>query len=506
MLSEAVRQENRAEPRPSFEVHNPATGQKIADVPIYSPAEVKDAVDRMRVAQKEWATLSFKERGSRLYKLRRLMLENREKLIDVVVSENGKARMDVYAEILYIADLIGYYVKNAPRFLADKKASLHLLKTKRAYVSYHPMGVVGVISPWNYPLNLPFGDVITALVAGNAAVLKPSEITPLTALTMGEHCKQAGLPVEIVTGLGETGGALVDYADLIAFTGSVATGKRIMERAAKTLTPVLLELGGKDPMIVLKDADLDRSVSGALYGGFFNAGQTCISVERIYVEEPIYDQFVAKLREGVAKLRQGIETAGEADIEIGPMTMPRQLDIVEQQIEDAKAKGATVLTGGKRRSDLSGLFYEPTILTDVSDDMQIMQEETFGPVLPVIKVRDAEEAIRKANDSRFGLSSSIWTRDTSKGEALARRVEAGSTCVNDVLINYLALEVPFGGIKESGFGARHGGPEGLRKFCRTQSILVDRFQLKREMFWYPYNKRTARLLGTVLDIMFKRGK
>ena len=503
MLTQAIRETSQSQ---TFEVRNPATGDKITDLPIHSPAEVVAAVGRMRLAQQEWASLSFKARASRMYQLRRLMLDNREELVDVVVAENGKPRIEVMAEILYLADLIGYYVKNSPKFLGDRKVSLHLLKNKRAYVTYHPVGVVGVISPWNYPLNLSYGDVITAWIAGNAVVLKPSEFTPMTALKMAEFSRQAGLPLEVMTGLGETGGALVDAADLIAFTGSVATGKRVMERAAKTLKPVLLELGGKDPMLVLKDADLDRAAAGAIYAGLFNAGQTCISVERIYVEEPVYDEFVAKLRQGVAKLRQGIEKVGQADIDLGPMTTPRQLEIVEQQIADARAKGATILTGGKRRSDLPGLFYEPTIVTDLTDDMLLLQEETFGPVLPVIKVRDAEEAVRRANNSRFGLSSSIWTKDNSKGEALARQIEAGSTCVNDALINYLALEVPFGGIKESGIGSRHGGAEGIRKFCRSHSIVVDRFQLKRELIWYPYNKRVASIINIAMNFLFKKSK
>lgn len=508
MLTEEFRAENRAAQRPTFEVTNPASGEKITDLPIFSAQEVKEAIGRLRIAQQEWAALSHRERGSRLYRLRRLMLKNRENLIDVIVSENGKPRVETLAEIIYISDIIGYYVKNAPKFLADKKVSLHslLLKGKRGYITYHPIGVVGIISPWNYPLNLPFGDAVAAWVAGNAVVLKPSEITPLTALKFGEFCREAGVPLEVVTGLGETGSAVIDYADLIAFTGSVATGKKVMERAAKSLKPVLLELGGKDPMLVLKDADLERATNGAVFGALFNAGQTCVSVERVYVEEPVYDEFVAKLRGKVEKLRQGLETKGQADIELGPMTMLRQLEIVERQVEDARTKGAKVLTGGKRRSDLPGLFYEPTILTDVTDDMLVMQEETFGPVLPVIKVRDAEEAVRRANDSRFGLSSSVWTRDSSKGEALARKVEAGSTCVNDTIINYMALELPFGGIKESGIGFRHGGADGLRKFCRSHSILVDRFQMKREIHWHPYDKRVFNLLNRATSLLFKRGK
>ncbi len=506
MLSEAIRTESQGQRGPTFEVFNPANRQKIAELPIHSPQEVQEAATRLRLVQKEWASLSFKERANRLYKLRRLMLDNREKVIDVLVSENGKPRVEAAGEILYIADLIGYYAKNASKFLADQKVSLHLLKTKRAYVAFHPVGLVGVISPWNYPLILSFDDVITAMAAGNAVLLKPSEFTPLTALKMGEFASQAGLPLELVTGLGQTGSAVIDAVDLIAFTGSVSTGRKVAEHAGRLLKPALLELGGKDPMIVLKDADLDRVTDGALYAGLFNAGQTCISVERFYVEEPIYNEFVARLQTGIAKLRQGIETAGEANIELGPMTTPRQLEIVEQQVEDARAKGAKVVAGGKRRDDLPGLFYEPTILTDVTDDMLVMQEETFGPILPIIKVKDAEEAVRRANQSRFGLSSSVWTKDTSKGEVLARKIEAGSTVVNDALLAPpLAMEVPFGGIKDSGLGARHGGPDGLRAFCRKHSILVDRFQLKHEIVWYPYNKQVARGVNFVIDLLFKRG-
>ncbi|NWJ97463.1 MAG: aldehyde dehydrogenase family protein [Chloroflexi bacterium] len=497
---------SKAEQGNLFEVYNPATGEKLATLPAHSTEEVEEAVQRLRIAQADWAKLSFQERGSRLYKLRRLMLEHREALMEVLVAESGKPRFEALGEILYLSDIIGYYVKNSARFLAKKKIWPHLLKTKRTYITYHPVGVVGVIAPWNYPLVLTFGDSCIAWLAGNAVALKPSEVTPLTALKMAEFCKEAKLPLEIMTGQAETGAALIDAADLIAFTGSVATGKKVMERAAKTLTPVLLELGGKDPMIVLKDANLTRAVNAALYGSLCNTGQNCIAVERIYVEEPIYEQFIAKLLKGVATLRQGIETAGKANIELGPMTMPRQLEIVERQVADARAKGAKILTGGQRRTDLPGNFYEPTILTDVTEEMLIMQEETFGPLLPIIKVRDAEEAVRQANHSRFGLSSSIWTSNTAKGEALAQQIEAGATCINDILVNYLIVELPFGGIKESGIGTRHGGAEGIRKFCRTQAIVVDRFQFQQEVNWFPYNKKKTRLLSFIADFMFKRGQ
>jgi acyl-CoA reductase-like NAD-dependent aldehyde dehydrogenase len=453
-----------------------------------------------------WGDTPISERVKYLYAARKTLLDNYERMISTIVAENGKPRTEAQAEIAYIADMIGFYGKNAKKFLSDRKVLFHLLLNKKGMVTYHPYGVVGAITPWNYPLILGFGDAVTALLAGNAVIIKPSEVTPLTVMLMAELFEKAGFPknvLQVVTGLGDTGGALIDEANAIAFTGSVPTGRKVMERAAKTLKPVLLELGGKDPMIVLQDADLKRAVNGAVIGGLFNAGQTCISVEALYVEAPIFDQFVDLLVKEVQKLRVGQETGGET-VDIGPLTMPRQLEIVERQIEDARAKGAKILTGGKRRADLPGLFYEPTVITDVTDEMLLMQEETFGPVLPVIKVSSAEEAIRISNRSQFGLSSSIWTRDKARGLALARKIEAGSSCVNDVLINYLALELPLGGIKSSGIGYRHGGADGIRHFTRTHSILIDRFGLKREFFWFPYNRRVEKLVGKGIKLLFRR--
>ncbi len=493
----------------TFAVHNPATGAKLAELPISSADEVALAVGRARRAQSGWAALSHKERARLLYGWRSRLMANRGGIVDTLVSETGKPRQEALLELLYIADLIGYYCSNAPKFLKDRQISLHLLKNKRALVAYQPLGVVGVISPWNFPLILSFGDSIAALVAGNGVVIKPSEVTPLTALLVAELAEAGDFPaglIEVVTGLGETGAALIDQADLIAFTGGTATGKKVMERASRRLVPVLLELGSKDPMIVLKDANLERAVNGAVTGAFFNAGQVCISVERVYVEEPIYDRFVSRVVEEVNKLRVGRDPDGQHNIDVGPMTFLPQLEKVERQIEDARQKGATILTGGQRQGDGPGQFYAPTVLTDVRDDMLVMQEETFGPVLPIIKVKDAQEALRRANASRFGLSSSIWTGDATRGAALARQIEAGSTCVNDVLINYTMPEVPFGGIKESGIGYRHGGPEALQKFSRAHSIIIDRFGLRRELNWMPYSKRTNQMLEGAMKLLFRRSK
>jgi acyl-CoA reductase-like NAD-dependent aldehyde dehydrogenase len=495
-------------PGETFAVYNPATGAKLAELPVMPPEQVEQAVRQARLAQQEWAGLSFKERRKIMYRWRSKLIANQARIVETLVSENGKPRPEALIELFYLADVIGSYCANAPRVLKVRAVPLHLLKTKRARVTYHPVGVVGVISPWNFPLLLGFGDGLAALAAGNAIVLKPSEVTPLSALLLAELADGVGFPpdlIQVVTGLGETGASLVDYADLIAFTGGTATGKKVMERASRRLIPVLLELGGKDPMVVLKDADLERAVNGAVAGAFFNTGQTCISVERLFVEAPLYDRFVARLVEQVNKLRLGSDPAGINNIDQGPMTLLSQLELVERQVADARAKGAKILTGGQRRADLpGGLFYEPTVLTGVTPDMLVMQEETFGPLLPVIKVKDAAQALRMANTGRFGLSSSIWTADTSKGEALARQLKAGSTCVNDVLINYFMPEVPFGGINDSGLGYRHGGPDSLKKFCRPQTVVTDRTGWKRELTWLPYSKPLTGLLRLALNLLYRR--
>ncbi|MEI7555337.1 aldehyde dehydrogenase family protein [Candidatus Chlorohelix sp.] len=507
MLYEVVREEIGSAARPTFQVLNPANREILAEVEIDSPVDVAQAVKRARVAQKEWATLSFKERANRLHAARKLLLENKAQMIETIVLETGKPAPEVLIELLYICDMIGYYGRKAEKFLADRKVSFHLLKHKGGAIVYHPYGVVGNISPWNFPLLLSFGDAIAALMAGNAVVIKPSEFSPLCAHLMMDFCHKAGVPrdvLQIVNGMADTAGALIDEADLISFTGSVPTGKKVMERASRTLTPVLLELGGKDPMIVLQDANLERAVNGAINGALFNSGQMCISVERAYVEAPIYDSFVQKVVEQVQKLRVGVETRSGDSIDIGPLMSERQLAIVERQVEDARARGAKILTGGRRREDLGGYFYEPTVITDVTDDMLLLQEETFGPVLPIIKVKNAEEALRLSNDSEYGLSSSIWTSNKVRGMALARRIAAGSTCINDVAINYAIPELPMGAIKQSGFGYRHGAEDGIRMFCRVQGILSDRVGMKRELHWFPYNRRSEKLVGKMLDLLFKR--
>jgi acyl-CoA reductase-like NAD-dependent aldehyde dehydrogenase len=345
------------------------------------------------------------------------------------------------------------------------------------------------------------------MAAGNAVILKPAEATPLTSLLMAEGMKEVGLPegiYQVAPGKGsEIGPELIDLADMVMFTGSTEVGKSIMERAAKTLTPVSLELGGKDPMIVLRDADVERAANAATYYSMQNGGQTCISVERVYVEAPVYDDFVARVAKKVGDLRQG--APGEpGTVDVGALTVPPQIETITRHVEDAKKAGAKVLVGGHGSTE-KGHYYEPTVLVDVDHSMSAMMEETFGPTLPIMKVADADEAVRLANDSPFGLSASVWTKDAARGEEIARRVEAGAVCVNDHQLNYLALELPMGGWKTSGMGQRHGA-QGIRKYCRQQSLLVTRLAPKKDIHMYPYKARTTKLLTRAVQLLYGRGK
>ena len=490
-------------------VENPATGQEIGRVPDLGADEVRAMARRGREAQPGWAALGFDGRARVLLRAQKWLMDNRERVIATIVAETGKTYEDaLIAEINYAGSAFGFWAKNAEEFMADEKVrtSAPLVKGRKLIVRYEPLGLIGVIGPWNYPLTNSFGDCIPALAAGNSVILKPSELTPMTSLLMAEALRECGLPegvFQVATGRGETGAAVVDEVDMIMFTGSTATGKKVAARAAESLTPVQLELGGKDPMIVLADADVERAANSAVYYAMQNGGQTCISVERVYVEEPVYDEFVAKVVDKVRALRQGVPQ-GPGSVDVGAITMPKQLDIIESHVEDARAKGARVLVGGKRGAG-PGRFYEPTVIVDVDHSMQAMTEETFGPTLPIMKVRDAEEALRLANDSNYGLAGSVFTKDLARGEALARRVESGAVDVNDVMIGYSALELPMGGWKESGVGSRHGAG-GIRKYCAQQSLLVTRLAMKKELHFYPYKKARTRLLGGLLGLMYGRGK
>jgi acyl-CoA reductase-like NAD-dependent aldehyde dehydrogenase len=490
-------------------VENPATGQVITSVPDMGPDEVKRMAELARAAQPAWAALGFEARAKIMYRMRTWLVENRERVARAVVEETGKTPEDArLADVLVVLDALGFWAKHAPKYLADERVRSFspFVLGKKMYVRYKPHPLVGVIGPWNYPVANCFGDAIPALMAGCAVILKPSEVTPLSSLLIEEGMKESGLPdgvLQVATGRGPTGAALIAEADMIAFTGSVATGRKVGAACAESLTPFSLELGGKDPMIVLRDADLERAANAAVYWAYANGGQICQAVERVYVEEPVYDDFVSRVVEKTKALRQG--APGDfGDVDIGAVTFAPQVDIIRDHLEDAVARGARVLTGGKPK-DGPGRFFEPTVVTEVDHTMKLMTDETFGPILPVMKVSDEEEAVQMANDSRYGLNSSVWTKDIAKGMRIAERVEAGNTCVNDALANYGAHQLPFGGVKESGIGVRHSA-RGIQKYCSSHSILVTRFGLKRELYFFPYTKRGAKLMERVMLLLYGRKK
>ena len=496
-----------AAPPNQIEVENPATGRVVASVDVVPPDAIPEVVARARAAQPGWEALGFEGRAEVFKRAQRWMVENSDRVIRTLVSETGKAWEEAQlAELPYVMGSFQFWAKNAQRFLAEEKvkSASPFVKGRKLRVRYEPVGVVGVIGPWNYPLINGFGDAIPAMAAGNAVVVKPSSVTPLSAMLMGEMLRQCGLPdgvYQVAPGSGETGSALIDEVDFVMFTGSTATGKKVMERAAQTLTPVSLELGGKDPMIVCADADLARAANAAVHYSMQNAGQTCISTERVYVEEPIYDEFVSLVTEKVRGLRQG--APGEAgSIDVGAVIHPPQSDILEAHVKDAVEKGARVLAGGKRR-DENGHYYEPTVLVDVDHGMDCMREETFGPTLPIMKVADSEEALRLSNDSPYGLQASVWTKDVAKGERLARRIEAGAVTVNDAQINYVALELPMGGWKSSGLGSRHGA-DGIRKYTKKQALVVTRFAPKKDLHMLPYSAKRTKLVGRMIKFVYGR--
>jgi acyl-CoA reductase-like NAD-dependent aldehyde dehydrogenase len=492
-------------------VENPATGEVIAHVPDMTAEQVAELARAARAAQPAWEALGFEGRGRVLRRAQKWLVDNSDRVIQTIVSETGKVYEDaLLAEVMYGANAFGFWAKHAPSFLADErvKSSSPLLKGKKLVLRHRPLGLVGVIGPWNYPLTNSFGDCIPALAAGNAVILKPSEVTPLTSLLLADALRECGMPdgvFAVATGRGETGAALIDAVDFVNFTGSTATGRKVMARAAETLTPVSLELGGKDPMIVLADADLERAANHAVYYSMFNGGQTCVSIERVYVEAPVYDDFVAKVTEKARTLRNDRST-GPGTADVGAMTFPPQVDIVERQVQDARDKGAEVLVGGQRGHDgESGYWYSPTVLVGVDHTMEVMREETFGPTLPIMKVADAEEAIRMANDSPYGLGAAVFSKDAARGEAVARRIEAGAVCVNDSNVNYTALELPMGGVKASGIGFRHGAG-GLRKFTQQQALLISRLHPRRDIHMYPYSAKMTGYLGKLVRLLYGRGK
>lgn len=500
---EVTTMESPAE-RASIEVMCPADGHAVGVVPRLGRDEVAAVAKELRAAQPEWEAIGPKGRARHMLRFLDWILDHEDRLVKLIQAENGKSWGDAAMEITMAVDLINYYAGHAEEFLAGRKvrpwgaAGMN----KRLRVHARPYPLVGMITPWNGPLGGPLLDGVAALMAGAAVLFKPSEFAPLTwaEATRGWREDLGAPPVMAnVTGGPETGAAVVDEVDMIMFTGSARTGRKVAARAGERLIPCSLELGGKDAMIVLADADIDRAAAAASWGAMMNSGQACISVERAYVEAPVYDEFVSKVTAKVTSLRQGMDEHGSFQTDIGAMVTDAQLDIVERHVEDAVAKGAKVLTGGRRCGD--GRFFEPTVLVDVDHSMLCMRDETFGPTLPIMKVADERTAVQLANDSVYGLSASVWTRHRARADRVARSIEAGAVSINNALISTFMLPVPMSGWKSSGVGSRSGGAAGMLKFCRQQALVSERVALNSEPHWYPYDPRKSRLMARMVRLL-----
>ena len=480
--------------------YNPATGAVVGTVPVHTAAEVDAAVARARVAAKAWGALSFEARGEELTAFRKAIAAHADELAELMHAENGKPLLEAYVEVMMALSHVQHAASRAEAAMAGKKVSSGVLANFRATISYHPLGVIGVIGPWNYPLFTPMGSIAYALAAGNAVVFKPSELTPLLAVKLGEiAAKTFALPdlLQIVTGAGATGAALAKSAvDKIAFTGSAATGKRVMIAAAERLTPVLLELGGKDPMIVAEDADIEKAAEACVYGALTNAGQACISVERVYVADAIHDRFVDEVVKNVRALKVGGD-----DGDLGAMTSAAQVAIVKDHLDDAVAKGAKILTGGA--GAISGNYIQPTVLTDVTHQMKIMSDETFGPVIPIKRVDSLDEAIKLANDTTFGLGSSVFAGKAS-AKTIADKLRAGMTAVNAVMAFSGIPSLPFGGVGDSGFGRIHGD-EGIREFTRVKSTAEQAFSLPMNMMSFRQPKDATKRIKGMIKTLYGEG-
>ncbi len=485
--------------RRTIRVRNPANLELIGEVPVMSRDEVNAAMVRARAAQKLWAEKPLKERAKVLLRAMEIVIARQDELIDIIGRETGRSGVEtLMMEILSVCDMLNHHAKTAQKQLGDREVSVGALyKLKKLRITYRPLGVVAVITPWNGPFVMGMNPTAQALVAGNAVLLKPSEVTPFAGAMAAEIFHSAGVPkdlVQVISGDGEAGRYLLEARpDKVSFTGSTATGRKVGELCGRELIPVSLELGGKDPMIVCADADLERAAGGAVFGAMFNTGQYCSSLERCYVVDPVADRFIELVVNEVKQLKMG--STGHYDI--APMIWDKQLEKVDEQVQDAIAKGAKALVGGKR----VGPFFEPTVLVDVTHDMRIMREETFGPVLPIMRARDDEHALALANDCEYGLSATVWSKDVSKACELAKRVESGNLTVNDSAFSYGIHQAPFGGVKASGVGQVHG-ENGLRRYAFELPIVIDRFGMKREGGWYPYDEKKFEGMKKALKVLF----
>jgi acyl-CoA reductase-like NAD-dependent aldehyde dehydrogenase len=487
---------------------NPATGEILRELECVDAQQVSDTVSRARAHQTAWAVTPMRQRISILRAFQDLLHRKKSDIAAAITRESGKPMTEALTtEVLVVLDATRFLIENAYQLLRDEPLPHGSLATKlkSGYLVREPYGVIGIISPWNYPFSIPATETLAALVAGNAVVLKPSEFTSLVALELQSMLHAAGVPegiFQVVVGDGSTGAALIHSPiNKLIFTGSASTGKRIAVAMAERLLPVVLELGGKDPMLVLEDADVDVASSAAVWGAFVNAGQACLSVERCYVHRSLYPAFLQACVEKTNKLRAG--NGLDPETEIGPLIHERQLQVVAAHVEDAVAHGARILAGGSRIPELGKNFYRPTVLADVTQEMRIMSEETFGPVLPVMAFDSDDKAVELANDSAYGLAASIWTRNSSRGEALARRIHAGTVMVNDVVSCFGISEAPHGGVKASGTGRTHGR-FGLEEMVRVKYVDCDLMPSMKKPWWYGYGASFGRQMEAFVDFQFAR--
>jgi succinate-semialdehyde dehydrogenase/glutarate-semialdehyde dehydrogenase len=485
-----------------FDIKSPVTLESIGQFEAAGPEAVRAAVDRARKAQREWATRSFAQRAEVLWALVDGLVERQDDIVELVIQETGKTLQEAISmEVLAPCMQISHYAKHGPRYLKSvtKRPSGVMRFAKKVTLHFQPLGVVGLITPWNGPVALAANPLAQALMAGNAVVHKPSEVTPFSAVLLQEIAEKAGLPADlyqVVQGDGATGAALIEAGvDKVSFTGSVATGRKVGEACGRNLIPCTLELGGKDAMIVCGDADLDRAADGAVRGSFFNTGHYCCGTERVYVPESIYEPFVERVVEMTKPLKQA--TQGASDV--GAVFWDKQMDIIEDHMRDAREKGARVLVGGERNRSLSGYYFPPTVVVDVDHTMDLMQKETFGPIVAIQKVKDEEEAIALANDSEYGLSGNVWTSDLERGAKIAERMVTGSVSVNDIAVTYGIPEAPFGGVKASGVG-QVNGEVGIRGYCHVHPVIVD--MTKKARGGYPYTEASAAGLRKMVKNVF----